>query len=66
MVRNIGFGIPNDKIRCPICQTKFTNIPKTCAFNISEWIYDGVIMENGDTKKVKSEWKHVGDKYYHF
>ena len=71
VVMNMGFGlfkfgIPNDKMQCPVCKTKLTNIPKTCAFNNCQWKYDGVKTENGDTKKLKSDWKHVGDEYYRF
>ena len=59
-------GIPNDKIRCPVCQAKLQNLPKTCAFNRCKWKYDGVKMENGDTKEVTSDWKTVFDEYHKF
>ena len=71
VIINMGYGsfklgIPNDKIRCPVCQAKLQNLPKTCAFNRCKWKYDGVKMENGDTKEVTSDWKTVFDEYHKF
>ena len=49
--------IPNDKIKCSRCNSKLSNIPLGCIFNKCKWKYEGIVMKNGDTEFVTSDWK---------
>ena len=58
---NMGFGIfkigmPSDKIKCSKCNSKLSNIPLGCIFNKCKWKYEGIVMKNGDTEFVTTDF----------
>jgi hypothetical protein len=69
---NMGFGsfklgTPSDKIKCPLCSIKLSNIPIAYYFNQCNWKYEGIVKkDNNDTEYITTDWKVVGDEMYCF